>query len=357
MVFLMMVVAPTVLSGWYLYTIAADQYASRVGFSVRTEEAGSAIEILGGITELSGSSSSDTDILNEYIRSQEMVERIDARLDLRAIYTRPDYDPVFAFDPSGTIEDLVEYWARMVRISYDGSSKLIEIRSNAFAPQDAQMIAQAVFEESSRMINELSAIARADATGYAIEELDRAVTRLKEARETLTQFRSTTQIVDPTADIQGQMGLLNTLQAQLAETLIELDLVRDTTRDGDPRVTQAERRIEVIRARIAEERAKFGSGPTTVDGEDYATLIGQFESLNVDREFAERAYIAALSTLDAAQAEAQRQSRYLAAYIKPTLPQRAQYPDRLLLLGLVSLFSFLAWGILALVFYSLRDRR
>lgn len=352
-----MVIIPTGGAAWYLYTVAADQYASRIGFAVRTEETGSAIQILGGITELSGSSSSDTDILNEYIRSQEIVERVDARLDLRRMYTKPDNDPYFAFDDSGTIEDLVAYWARMVRISYDGSSKLIEVRANAFAPEDAQAIAQAIFEESSRMINALSAIAREDATRYARDELERAVDRLKEARETLTRFRSVTQIVDPTADIQGQLGLLNTLQAQMAETLIDLDLMRETTREGDPRITQAERRIEVIRNRISEERGKFGAGTSSAEGEDYATLIGQFESLSVDREFAEQSYIAALSTLDSAQAEAQRQSRYLAAYIKPSLPQRAQYPQRELLVGLVALFSFLGWGVLALIFYSLRDRR
>jgi capsular polysaccharide transport system permease protein len=45
--FALWVVLPVVLSGLYLYTIARDQYASRVGFSVRTEEIGSAIEFLG----------------------------------------------------------------------------------------------------------------------------------------------------------------------------------------------------------------------------------------------------------------------------------------------------------------------
>ena len=69
--FVLWVVLPVAVSGWYLYTVARDQYASHVGFSVRTEEIGSAIELLGGITELSGSSSSDTDILYEFIQSPQ----------------------------------------------------------------------------------------------------------------------------------------------------------------------------------------------------------------------------------------------------------------------------------------------
>ncbi len=340
-----------------MYGVAADQYVSRLGFTVRNEGGSNALSILGGITELTGASDSDSDILNEYIRSQEMVERVDAALDLRTFFTRPEYDPVFALAENGTIEDLVDYWDRMVRISYDGSSKLIEVRVYAFTGADARSIAEAIFDASSVMINELSAIAREDTTRYAREELDRAVERLKSAREELTRFRSISQIVDPAADIQGQMGLLNTLQAQLAEALIDYDLLVGTTREGDLRVAQSERRIDVIRFRIADERRKFGTGAAGADGTDYATVMSAFERLTVDREFAEQAYIVALAAYDAAQAEARRQSRYLAAYIKPTMPQRAEYPSRLLLTALVGLFGLMAWGLLALIYYSLRDRR
>lgn len=35
--FMLWVVVPTGVSGWYLYVVAADQFASTVGFSVRKE--------------------------------------------------------------------------------------------------------------------------------------------------------------------------------------------------------------------------------------------------------------------------------------------------------------------------------
>jgi capsular polysaccharide transport system permease protein len=112
----------------------------------------------------------------------------------------------------------------------------------------------------------------------------------------------------------------------------------------------------VIRKRIEEERAKFGIGGAG-ESEAYATLVGEYESLIVDREFAEQAYLTALTNYDAAQAEAQRQSRYLAAHIKPTLAQSADYPRRGVILGAMALFAFAAWGTLSLVYYSIRDRR
>ena len=236
--------------------VAKDQYASRVGFAVRTEETGSAIELLGGITDLSGSSTSDTDILYEYIQSQQMVRKIDAIVDLNSLYSAPN-DPVFALGADPVIEDLVDHWRNIVKVYYDSGSKLIEIRVTAFTPQDAQQIATAVFDESSAMINRLSAIARDDATRYAREELEAALTRLKAARLAMTNFRIRTQIVDPDADLQGRMGLLNNLQSQLATALIEHDILLENTLPTDTRVKQAERRIAVIEGRIREERNQF----------------------------------------------------------------------------------------------------
>jgi capsular polysaccharide transport system permease protein len=364
--FLLLVPLPVGVASWYLYTRAEDQYASTIGFTVRSEDVTSASDLLGGLGASLGSGGShDSDILYEFVRSQEIVRRIDDKLDLRALYARPhETDPLLAFDPEGSIEDLVAYWDRMLDISYDAGSGLMELRVLAFDPQEARGIARAIYEESSQMINALSAVAREDATRYARADLDQSLERLKSAREALTAFRVQNQIVDPSADIQGQMGLLNTLQAQLAAALIDLDLLPENTSETDPRLTQVQRRIEVIRGRIAEERQKFGATGEAVDAaaqdttgaESYATTISEFERLSVDREFAERAYTAALSAYDAALAKADRQSRYLASYIQPTLAERAEFPQREVMIGIVALFGFLIWAIGGLVYYSLRDR-
>jgi len=360
--FVILVIGPTLASGWYLWTRAVDRYVSTVAFSVRTEEVGSAIELLGGVAELSGSSTSDTEILYQFIQSQEILRSINEQIDLREIWSKagPDVDPIFSYHPPGTIEDLLAYWQRMVKV-YNDDSWLLVLHVQAFTAEDAQTIARLVYSESSEMINRLSAIAREDATRYAREELDTSVERLKESREALTRMRNRSQIVDPTASVQSQMGLLSSLQLQLAETLIDLDILRQTSNQNDPRLAQFERRVEVIESRIAQEREKLGIGGTgefSAEGNSaFADLVGEFERLTVDREFAEQSYKAALAAYDAASAEARRQSRYLAAHVRPTLAESPERPHRFTILGLVGLFSFLIWAILVLAAYALRDRR
>ena len=356
--FLLMVLLPSAVTGWYLWERAVDQYASHVGFSVRTEEMGSAIELLGSVADLSGSSSTDTDILYEFLQGQELVAAVDQTLDLRTMWSKADpaVDPVFAYHPPGTIEDLVDHWERMVKIYYDSGTGLLDLRVLAFDPEDATRLANEIYDRANARINELSAVAREDAIGYAREELTQAEDRLRDARIAIQAFRNRTQIIDPTIQTQTQSGLIGALETQLAEAQIERRLLEETARPSDPRITQSELKIDVIRAQIAEERGKLGL--EGVDGAgSVADLVGEYEALAVDLEFAQQAYTAARATFDAARNEARRQSRYLAPHVKPTKAEQSKYPDRPLILGLISLFLFLSWSVVVLVAYALRDRR
>ena len=358
--FLLMVLAPVAGVSFYLWTYATDQYLSTTGFTVRSQESGGASELLGGLAQFAGSSTaSDSDILYEFIRSQGMVEAVDAQLDLRALYSEPwPQDWFFALWPDATLEDLIWYWQRIVGISYDAGTGLIEVQVVAFDPVTAQKVTSEIVRESQDRINALNNQAREDAMRYALEDLAEAVDRLKDAREALTRFRTRTRIVDPEADIQSRLGVMSNLQQQLATALIEYDLLYGTASDTDPRLTKAQQRIDVIRERILIERQTFTSNSTETGavGEDYPTLIAEFERLSVDQQYADETYRAALTALQVARDDAARQSRYLATYIKPTRAEEPEYPQRWILAGLAGLFLVLVWSIVTLIYYSIRDR-
>jgi capsular polysaccharide transport system permease protein len=357
--FVLIVVLPVIVTAVYLFGFAQDQYASEAGFSVRKEEGATSVDMLGGLSAITGAASTDAEILYDFINSPDLVAQIDKDLDLHEIYGR-NYtsDPLFSLKPGSNIEEKQDFWQSMVTVEYNESTGLIGLEVRAFSPEEAQKIGQAIIGYSSLMINRLAEAARDDATKYARKELARAGDRLKEVRVALTNYRSRNQVVDPLSDIQGQMGLMNRLEEQLADAMIERDILKSTASDTDPRVAQWERRIEVIKVSLAQERKKFGLGEEGVAGSgDYAQIVAEYEGLVVEREVAEEAFRSATLIFNAAQAEANRQSRYLAAHIEPTLAEGAIYPQFTLILVMTAFFLSLAWALATLVFYSIRDRR
>ncbi len=358
---LLLVLAPLGVAIWYLWDVATDQYASTAGFTVRQEEDATA-ELLGGFaSQLAGGSvGSDSNIIYEFIQSPTLIAQVNEQFDLVEHYAQPwPDDPVLSIWPDASIEDLTWFWNRVVQVSYDEASGLIELRVLAFDPDAAQTIAQAILDESQVLINELNASIRTDAMRWAEADLEEAITRLREAREAMTLFRIRTQIVDPETDLEGRLGVVNNLQGQLAQALIELDLLLEggNAIANDPRIEQAELQIEVIRNRIAQERASVATEDATLEGQDYPTLLAEYEGLLVDREVAEESYRLALAALDLARSNASRESRYLATFVAPTLPETAEYPKRFTIIALVFGALFLIWAILALVYYSIRDSK
>ena len=362
--FVLVVLAPLVATVWYLYARAADQYHSEVAFSIRSEEpGGAAAGLLGAITQIGATgTASNTDILYEYIRSQQIVEAIAAKLDLRAIYNRAEGDPVFTLGDTPTIEALLAHWRRTVQVDYELATGIIHVRANAFTPEDAHAITTAILDESSDLVNTLSEQAREDGIRYAREDLAEAERHLHSLRQRLAEFRRENRIVDPSADVAGQMGLLNAMQTELAQALVERDMLLTYADEKDQRVVQAGRRIDAITKRIDDERRRLGTGGAgtpRLEGseEPLPDIIGSYEEQLVDLEFANAAYTQAMANLGAAKAEARRQSLYLAAHVEPTVAESALYPRRLLLAGLTGLFLMLGWSILMLVYYNVRDSR
>ncbi len=360
MSFVLAVALPVALAGWYLFARAEDQFRAHLGFAIRGEAGAAAlIDGMAGLAALGGSSSTDSAILEEFLLSNALVSRVDARVGLSARWARSS-DPLFGYTGQST-EDLVKFWPRMVGFTTRPGSGLIGVSVAAFAPDDAADIARAIRDESEALVNDLSRAARDDALRQGTEELARTMTRLTAARQAMATFRATSRIVDPAADISGEMGIVADLQRKLSEELVTLDLLNNdaaglrTSRNADvsgARIAQTERRIAVLRDRIAAEREKFGG----LAERDYAQVLTQFEALSVELEFAQQSYVAALAALDLARSEARRQSRYLAVYEDPQPPQSATAPRRGMLLASVAVAALLIWSVVVLGAYGLRDR-
>lgn len=351
--FLLLVLLPIAGTAWYLWNRAADQYASYVGFLVRSEQNAGPLDALSGLAGLAQNSSSDTDILYKFIQSQSLVEEVAKEIDLAGIWSKYPEDVFFSYDGSPQIEDLVAHWNRMVKIYYDKG--MLDLRILAYDPADAKLIADVILSESQKRLDAINAVAREDGMKYAQEDLDRAIARLKEARQAISVFRNENQIIDPTSATMEQAGIVAMLQQQLAEALVQLDMQRVNAPEGDSRINQAELRVNSIRDQINEQRNKVGSDQTEATA--LAEVVSEFEALQVDRQFAEESYTAALAAYDAARSSADRRALYLAAYVRPTLASQAEYPHRVRFLVMVSGFLVLIWLIATMFYYGSRDRR
>ncbi|MFK7944721.1 MAG: capsule biosynthesis protein, partial [Paracoccaceae bacterium] len=337
---------------------AADRFASRTAFSIRSNDTTAPLEIFGAITQLGTSSAvMDGEILYDFLQSQSMLDAITADQDLVAIYNRAPEDLVFRLGADQPVEELLDHWQWMTDVAIDPATGILTVEARAFTAEDAQTLAEAVLGASAKLVNHLSEAAREDAVRHAAGELTGAEARLRRIRGELRAFCDVEQEVDPRQNAAVALGLVATLEEDRARTQVQLDQLSGVLDAGAPRVQSLRRRLATLDARIVQERTRLGSGTAQQNGRQMADIVGDYEELVVDREFAEQAYTLALATYEQAQAEARRQSRYLAVHIQPTLSEEAEYPDRPTWLGATFALTLAVWAISMLIIANIRERR
>ena len=359
--FLLAVIAPTVAAVGYLYLFAADQYASRMAFSVRSADAAPSVEFLGALTQSFSGAGSDAQVVFEFIRSQQAAEAAFAALPLAELYNLPERDVVFRLGENQPVEDILRYWRWMTDVSVDMGAGIVTFEARAFDAESARKIATFMLDESTRIVNALSEQAREDAVADARRVLGQAEERLRAVRRDIRAFRNIEQELDPSENARASLGLMAALEARLADAQIELDTQVALVGSKSAQIPVLRQRVASIEARIAEERARIGDGlvgdAANPDDRAFADRVARYEELVVDREFAQNAYIAALASFEQAQVEARRQTRYLAPHIRPTLSQDPEYPQRALMALAVFAVAAVVWAVMVLVLYNIRDRR
>jgi capsular polysaccharide transport system permease protein len=354
---ILVVALPTLLTAFYYGVIAADQYSTEARFSVRSATGGANTDLLGLVTGTAAASTiTDSYIVMDYIRSREILERLPAHVDVRAVYASSKADLLARHSATGPIEDFVDYWRSMVRVNFDTTSQIISVQVRAFSAEEAQAVAGAVIRLSEGLVNDLSQRARQDAVRQSQQEVQRTEDRLKAARTAVQAFRDKEQEVDPSKKADAQLSVLGKLELDLTTFRARRNTLLQYMGEGAPTIAYIDSQIRALERQVTDERAKLGAGTLKPRaGDTISGLLASYEELVVEREFAEKAYVSALSSLERARADADRQQRYLVTFISPAKPEDALYPKRVVNTAIVLILAFSTWAIGLLAVYSIRD--
>lgn len=354
--FLLAVALPTLVVAIYFTFFAANQYAAEARFSVRSATTTQAPnDLLGLISVAPAATITDAYVLIDFVRSRQLLDRLHTEMDYKAVFSRPEADFWARLDTDLPMEKVILYWRRMVSIGFDTTSQIVTLQTRAFRQDDALRLANAILKQSEHLINDLSARARADAVKMAEQELAQSEARLRLARLAVRTFREERQEIDPRKKAEARQQIIETLQGELTSARARLQTMRQQLAENAPTVVYQRSVIKALEKQIDEERSRAATSATAADDSTIGGLIADYEALTIDREFAEKAYVSAMGSLERVRFDAARQQRYLATIVAPSLPQHPLYPKSLLNTLIVLVGLFCIWGLAVLIGLAVRD--
>jgi capsular polysaccharide transport system permease protein len=356
--FIAVVLIPSLVCFVYLAFIASDQYVAEARFAVQSvlaaPKTSGALGALGAgaLPALGGQ---DAYIVTNYIHSRAVIDDLDGKIDIRAIFQRPEGDFWARLKNNPSAEELTYYWNQMVGTNIDGPSGIVTLTVRAFRPADAEMLAQAVTDASEKLVNKVSSRARTTIMRQAEDEVRRGEGLVRAALDDMRNFRDQQGFIDPVSAATSTSLLLQQAMAQEISLQNNYFVASKAMSPNAPTVVGLKTRLDGLEAQIAKLKGEL-AGDSPQGGTIAASLVA-FEQLELKRTFAEKLYTMAQDGLERARQRAEQQNIFVNTFVPPSLPQEAKYPQRLSLSLLIPIGLGVFWGIFALIGAAIEDHR
>lgn len=354
--FLVTVAVPTICSVIYFGLIASEQFISQSSFVVRSPKNQASLSGLGAILQNSGFSRSQDDIytVQEYMQSRSSLDALMKKMPVRQFYeTKGDiFSRYNAFGLTGENEAFYQYYREKIGIHFDSVSGISNLNVTSFDAEESKKINEALLKQGEALINQLNERARKDTIRYAEEVVASAEKQVKEASSQLTRFRIKNGIFDLKAQSDVQLGLVSKLQDELIVIQTQLDQVKAITPEN-PQISGLTAREKSLRQEIARQlRAISGGGDHSLSSQ-----ASEYQRIYLENELAEKQLAAAITSLENAKAEADRQQLYLEVISQPSKPDLAQKPARLYNIVATFIIGLIIYGIASLLSASICEHK
>ena len=348
------VLIPVLIIIFYLFAFAKDRYQSSSVLLVK-QVADTPVADTAGLGALLGvpnTSREDSQILKEYIGSRDMIEQLDQTLHLRQEFSSVN-DPIFALSKDASVEDLVEYFNKMIKVELDEQTMMLHVHAQGFSPQFSLKLNQEVLKQSDQFINEISQTIAQEQQVFAQKQYTEATIQLDEARQAVLQYQNENEIFDPELQAKAVATLIAGLQSSLAQMKTEERALLSYLTPEAPQVVALRSQIAALQQQINTESSKL----TSPNNLKLNKNVADFEALKAQVEFAADLYKISLVSLEKARLEASRKLKKLVVIATPRLAQDALYPRKIY----ISITSFLLlniiFGIGLLIHSIIREHR
>ena len=350
---LAVVYIPTLLVFAYLAMFHSSMYISETRFALRSSEGSEMPAIAGMLFQTATSTTLDAYVIQEYITSFDMLQKVEAAVQLADHYSDSSWDIVSRLKKASSSEELLDYWNRIVTVNFNPDKGIIMVETRAYTPEMAQKINEAIVRESEALVNRINERAHQDSLRLTQEEVRASERRLLKAQVALQEFRDDKSILDPLTTARGLESVIAQLETESATTQAELTVALEVMQPNSPQVRSIQTKLNSLREQLIKERARL-AGIGSQDG-TLSSLVGDYAQLATEERFAQEQYIKSMAAYEVARLKAISQSRYIVPFMPPSLPQDSLYPRPLL----YTLFAFLGLlvclGIVSLIVAAIKD--
>ncbi|MGF1721662.1 lipopolysaccharide biosynthesis protein [Vibrio kyushuensis] len=354
--FVALVVLPSLLFTAYQVFWASERYQSQAQVIVQQPDGMATMDasmaLLTGLG-VSNTGVSDTELVKAYIYSNDMLQYLDTKLDLRGHYSQGSIDFFSGMAEDESKEKFLEFYQKHLEVYIDNKSQVVHIYSQAFESEVAHLLTQTIVDRAEWFINSIGHQLAEAQLEFIKNEHQIVEDKLESAQKKLLQFQQRYNLLDPMAEGLAMQQITYTLEGQITAKEAELKGLNNIMSPIAPQVVRVKNELSALKTQLKRERSKLSEE----NGIDIpvSEILANFTDLKIKMELALQAYTSSQVSLEKSRIEAYRQLKYLVVVESATMPEENQYPKVFYNVSLFILLSAITFAIGRIIYLVIRE--
>jgi len=348
------VIFPWLIFALYQIIWASPRFESQSQLVVKQPDSMATLDpsmaILSGLGMSQGSQ--DSQLVQAYIYSNDMLQYVDEKLSLKDHYTNSGSDFFSGLHFWSSNEDFLSYYHKHVLVNIDDISSVITVTTDAFSSEFAQQLNKLIVTRAEWFINSVGQNLAKEQLKFVQGEHDLVGEKLEKIKSELLAFQSKHHLLDAEATGIAFQQIAYSLESNISAKKTELYTLRATLAEEAPEIQIVKTTIHALEQQLADENRRIsgGSGKETI-----ATILTIFSDHKIKLELVLQAYASSLISLEKSRMEAYRKLQYLVVVESSTLPDDNKYPEVIYNLSLFAVVLLLLFGIGQISMATIRE--
>ena len=350
--FLLFFLLPLAAFSYYQLSVATDRFHSDSTISIAEDNNSAPSLDLSVIGLPTSADDKDALTLVTYITSIDMLQKLEAELQMRQHYSDPRIDWYSRLPAEASLEDFHKFLESYIVVEYDTTSHLVNIHVESFSREFAQKIVNTILARSQQFVDTLNSRVTVEQTKFFENQLKMTEIRLREAKGALLQFQRENGLLTTDSEAQMINASIGVLNGQLLAKQGDLEVKRRELNENSPVVQSLRAEIETLKRQIVQEKDKLSIG---TGGSAVSELAAKFGEIQFNLEFVETIYKSNLTQLERVRVEAAQRLKYLIIVTSPSMADASLYPDRPYNIGTATILLLMVFFVISLMVAIVRE--
>ncbi|NIY73739.1 capsule biosynthesis protein [Marivivens donghaensis] len=319
------VLLPTFVMGVYYFVYATPMYATKSEFVIQQAQSQSGASGIAGLFQgTSLATQADAVAVQSYLTSRSAMVRLDEEEGFKEHFGQAWIDPIQRLPEDASNETAYKVYENHVKIGYDPTEGILRMEVIAADPETSQRFSEALISYAEEQVDQLTQRMREDQMRGADQSYEKAEARRAEALARLLQIQTELQVLSPDSEAQLVLTQISQLETRRQDKILELSSLQSVARPNEARVNAVQNEIASLQNSITSLRSELTEQADT--GVSLASKTTELRTAEEDYQFQVGLVQQALTMMETARLEANRQVRYLSLGVEPIAPDDPTYP-------------------------------